>query len=78
MAYLVIINPLSYGIDAMRTIMLRNSYLQLYPLYINIIVLSAVIAVIPSLVYCFLIDRNRLFIFLFLLLSPPYNQKTDS
>ena len=46
MAYLVIINPLSYGIDAMRTVMLGNSYLQLYPLYINIIVLSAIIIVI--------------------------------
>jgi len=46
MTYLVIINPLSYGIDATRTIMLGNSYLQLYPLYINIIVLSAIIIVI--------------------------------
>jgi len=43
------INPLSYGIDAMRTIILNNPDLQLYPLWLDIVVLVSVTVVMSIL-----------------------------
>lgn len=43
------INPLSYGIDAMRTVILNNPALQLYPLWLDIVVLASVTVVMSIL-----------------------------
>ena len=42
-------NPLSYGIDAMRTIILGNPALQLYPIWLDIVVLVSVTVVMSIL-----------------------------
>lgn len=49
------INPLSYGIDAMRYVILKDSTLQLFPLYIDIIVIAA-IAMVLSIISIFLFN----------------------
>jgi len=36
------INPLTYGIDAMRLVILGNSSMQLYPLWLDMVVLASV------------------------------------
>jgi ABC-2 type transport system permease protein len=36
------INPLSYGIDAMRTMILNNPTLQLYPLWLDVVILVSI------------------------------------
>ncbi|MDP8219346.1 MAG: ABC transporter permease [Candidatus Theseobacter exili] len=41
MAYISKINPLSYGVDAMRFVLLRDAAVQLYPLHIDIFALIA-------------------------------------
>ena len=43
------INPLSYGIDAMRTVILNDPALQLYPLWLDIVVLASVTVVMSIL-----------------------------
>jgi len=43
------INPLSYGIDAMRTVILNNPVLQLYPLWLDIVVLISVTIIVSVL-----------------------------
>jgi len=43
------INPLSYGIDAMRTVILNNPSLQLYPLWLDIAVLISVTIIVSVL-----------------------------
>ena len=52
------INPLSYGIDAMRYVMLNDPTLQLYPLWVNIIVLVS-ITIIMSVVSTILFNRQE-------------------
>jgi len=52
------INPLSYGIDAMRFAILNNSALQLYPMWLNITVLVCLI-VILSVLGSFLFNRQE-------------------
>jgi len=52
------INPLSYGIDAMRTVILNNPALQLYPLWLDIVVLASV-TVVLSLLGAFLFGRQE-------------------
>ncbi|GAG74332.1 unnamed protein product [marine sediment metagenome] len=52
------INPLSYGIDAMRTVILNNPALQLYPLWLDIVVLASV-TVVLSLLGAFLFSRQE-------------------
>ena len=42
------VNPLSYGVDAMRTIIMGNTIMQLHPIYIDLIVVSAIIIVMTS------------------------------
>jgi len=51
-------NPLSYGIDAMRTVILNNPALQLYPLWLDIVVLASV-TVVLSLLGAFLFSRQE-------------------
>ncbi|MBM3707299.1 MAG: ABC transporter [Actinobacteria bacterium] len=41
-------NPLSYGVDAMRATLTGNSAMQLHPVYIDLIVVSAIIVVMTS------------------------------
>ena len=43
------INPLSYGIDAMRFTLLNDSALQLYPMWLNITVLVCLTVVLSVL-----------------------------
>jgi ABC-2 type transport system permease protein len=43
------VNPLSYGIDAMRFAILNDPSLQLYPLWLNIAVLVSLIVVLSIL-----------------------------
>jgi len=51
------INPLSYGIDAMRFALLNNPSLQLYPLWLDITVLVFLIVVL-SITGTFLFNRQ--------------------
>ena len=51
------INPLSYGIDAMRFAILNDLSLQLYPMWLNIIVLVFLIVVF-SIIGTFLFNRQ--------------------
>ena len=51
------INPLSYGIDAMRFAMLNNQAFQLYPLWLDIVVLASV-TVVMSILGSFLFGRQ--------------------
>lgn len=51
------INPLSYGIDAMRTVILNNPSLQLYPLWLDIVVLISV-TIIMSVLGSILFNRQ--------------------
>jgi len=51
-------NPLSYGIDAMRTIILDNPALQLYPIWLDIVVLVSV-TVVMSVLGAFLFNRQE-------------------
>lgn len=51
------INPLSYGIDAMRTMILNNPVLQLYPLWLDIMVLVSV-TLVMSILGAFLFSRQ--------------------
>ncbi len=43
------VNPLSYGIDAMRSVILNNPALQLYPLWLDAVVLISVTIVVSVL-----------------------------
>ncbi|MBC8389063.1 MAG: ABC transporter permease [Actinobacteria bacterium] len=52
------INPLSYGIDAMRTMILNNPALQLYPLWLDIMVLVSV-TLVMSILGAFLFSRQE-------------------
>ncbi|MGM0366509.1 MAG: hypothetical protein ACQEP5_08240 [Actinomycetota bacterium] len=40
------INPLTYGIDAIRYVMLKDGSLQVFPLLLNIVVMLAISAVL--------------------------------
>ena len=51
------INPLSYGIDAMRTVILNNPALQLYPLWLDIVVMLS-ITIIVSVLGSILFNRQ--------------------
>jgi len=51
------INPLSYGIDAMRYVLLSDPGLQLYPLWLDILVLI-VLVVLLSIMGAFLFNRQ--------------------
>jgi ABC-2 type transport system permease protein len=51
------INPLSYGIDAMRTVILKNPAFQLYPLWLDIVVMLS-ITVIVSVLGSILFNRQ--------------------
>jgi len=51
------INPLSYGIDAMRYVLLSDPSLQLYPLWLDILVLI-VLVVLLSVMGAFLFNRQ--------------------
>ena len=51
------INPLSYGIDAMRFALLNNTALQLYPLWLDIVVLIFLIVTF-SILGTFLFNRQ--------------------
>lgn len=52
------VNPLSYGIDAMRFTLLNDSSLQLYPMWLNITVLVCLIVVL-SLLGSFFFNRQE-------------------
>jgi len=45
MVFLSKINPLTYGIDALRYVMLRDSTMQVFPLWLNIVVMLSISAV---------------------------------
>jgi len=45
MKFLAQLNPLSYGVDLMRTTVLGNSDLSMFPMYINILVVIGVVTV---------------------------------
>jgi len=51
------INPLSYGIDAMRTVILDNPALQLYPVWLDIVILASV-TVVMSILGAVLFNRQ--------------------
>ena len=48
MAAISKINPLSYGVDAMRFVLLKDAAVQLYPLHIDVFVLIAMTIVISA------------------------------
>jgi ABC-2 type transport system permease protein len=52
------INPLSYGVDAMRFVLLNDASLQLYPLWLDIIILVFLIVVL-SVTGGFLFNRQE-------------------
>ncbi len=51
-------NPLFYGIDAMRPVILDNPALQLYPLWLDMVVLASV-TVVMSILGAFLFSRQE-------------------
>ncbi len=51
------INPLSYGIDAMRFVLLNDASLQLYPLWLDIIILVFLVLAL-SVIGAFLFNRQ--------------------
>ncbi len=58
MIFLSKINPLTYGIDAIRYVMLRDASMQFFPLWLNIVVLCSV-SVLMSITGTLLFHRQQ-------------------
>ncbi|MBN1298238.1 MAG: ABC transporter permease [Actinobacteria bacterium] len=49
MKYIAMANPLSYGVDMMRTVVIGSTALQMYPVYLDIAVTAGVVVVMSIL-----------------------------